>query len=60
MSRFCFLSESGRYEYFIEYEKKYGDLKLLLYYDEPHQWHSVYKTSKVINSDGHDVAVNIL
>ncbi|KAG5677803.1 hypothetical protein PVAND_007531 [Polypedilum vanderplanki] len=46
VSRFCFLSESGRYEYLIEYEKKYGDLQLLLYYDEPHQWHSVYKTAK--------------
>lgn len=46
MSRFCFLSGQGRYEYFIEYEKKIGDVQLLLYYDEPHQWHSVYKTSK--------------
>lgn len=46
MSRFCFLSEEGRYEYFIEYDRKYGDIQLLLYYDEPHQWHSVYKTSK--------------
>jgi hypothetical protein len=40
------LSGQGRYEYFIEYEKKIGDVQLLLYYDEPHQWHSVYKTSK--------------
>jgi hypothetical protein len=46
VSRFCFLSGKGRYEYFIEYEKKIGDVQLLLYYDEPHQWHSVYKTSK--------------
>lgn len=46
MSRFCFLSHEGRYEYFIEYDRKYGDIQLLLYYDEPHQWHSVYKTSK--------------
>lgn len=46
MSRFCFLSEEGRYEYFIEYDRKFGDIQLLLYYDEPHQWHSVYKTSK--------------
>lgn len=46
MSRFCFLSGQGRYEYFIEYEKTIGDVQLLLYYDEPHQWHSVYKTSK--------------
>ncbi|CRL08386.1 CLUMA_CG021397, isoform A [Clunio marinus] len=46
LSRFCFLSEAGRYEYFIEYDRKYGDLQLLLYYDEPHQWPSVYKTSK--------------
>lgn len=47
MSRFCFKSESGRYEYFIEYEQKFGELQLLLYYDEPQQWNSVYKTSKV-------------
>lgn len=40
------MSEEGRYEYFIEYDRKYGDIQLLLYYDEPHQWHSVYKTSK--------------
>jgi hypothetical protein len=46
VSRFCFLSEHGRYEYFIEYDKRQGDIQLLLYYDEPHQWHSVYKTSK--------------
>lgn len=46
VSRFCFLSEEGRYEYFIEYDRKYSDIQLLLYYDEPHQWHSVYKTSK--------------
>lgn len=46
MSRFCFLSGQGRYEYFIEYEKKIGDVQLLLYYDEPHQWHSVYKSGK--------------
>lgn len=46
MSRFCFLSEEGRYEYFIEYDRKFGDIQLLLYYDEPHQWPSVYKTSK--------------
>lgn len=46
VSRFCFLSEEGRYEYFIEYDRKLGDVQLLLYYDEPHQWHSVYKSSK--------------
>lgn len=47
VSRFCFLSEFGRYEYYIEYERKYGDLQLLLYYDEPNQWHAIYKTGKV-------------
>lgn len=46
VSRFCFLSEEGRYEYFIEYDRKFGDIQLLLYYDEPHQWHSVYPSSK--------------
>lgn len=50
MSRFCFLSDEGRYEYFIEYDRKYGDLQLLLYYDEPHQWHAVYKTTKSCRS----------
>lgn len=46
MSRFCFLSDEGRYEYFIEYDRKFGDIQLLLYYDEPEQWHAVYKTQK--------------
>lgn len=40
------MSEQGRYEYFIEYDRKLGDVQLLLYFDEPHQWHSAYKSSK--------------
>lgn len=48
MARFCFLSGRGRYEYHIEFEKRYGEPKLLLYYDDDTQWPSVYKSSKVI------------
>ncbi|XP_035903507.1 transmembrane protein 145-like [Anopheles stephensi] len=46
LARFCFLSGKGRYEYLIEYEKKLGELKLLLYYDDRTQWPAVYKTDK--------------
>ncbi|XP_058065415.1 transmembrane protein 145-like [Anopheles bellator] len=46
LARFCFLSGKGKYEYLIEYEKKLGELKLLLYYDDQTQWPAVYKTDK--------------
>lgn len=46
VARFCFLSGRGRYEYLIEYEKRLGTPKLLLYYDDESQWPSVYKTDK--------------
>ncbi|XP_019556690.2 transmembrane protein 145-like [Aedes albopictus] len=46
LARFCFLSNHGRYQYEIEYEKRYGDLKLLLYYDDKTQWPAVYKTDR--------------
>ncbi|XP_038114011.1 transmembrane protein 145 [Culex quinquefasciatus] len=46
LARFCFLSYHGRYQYEIEYEKRYGEVKLLLYYDDKKQWPAVYKTDK--------------
>jgi hypothetical protein len=46
LARFCFISGRGRYEYLIEYEKRYGDLQLLLYYDDDSQWPAIYKTGK--------------
>ncbi|XP_035794114.1 uncharacterized protein LOC118467576 [Anopheles albimanus] len=46
LARFCFLSGKGKYEYLIEYEKKLGELKLLLYYDDKSQWPAIYKTDK--------------
>lgn len=46
LARFCFLSGRGRYEYEIEYERRFGELQLLLYYDDKTQWPSVYKTGK--------------
>ncbi|XP_059608160.1 transmembrane protein 145-like [Phlebotomus argentipes] len=46
VARFCFISGRGRYEYQIEFERKYGEPSLLLYYDEKTQWPAVYKTDK--------------
>lgn len=46
LARFCFLSGHGRYEYIIEYERRYGELQLLLYYDDKSQWPAVYKSGK--------------
>uniref|UniRef100_A0A182NPE1 Uncharacterized protein n=1 Tax=Anopheles dirus TaxID=7168 RepID=A0A182NPE1_9DIPT len=46
LARFCFLSGKGKYEYLIEYERKLGELKLLLYYDDRTQWPAIYKTDK--------------
>lgn len=49
LARFCFISGRGRYEYEIEFDRRYGDdLKLLLYYDDKSQWPSVYKSDKVL------------
>ncbi|KAF2363818.1 Intimal thickness related receptor IRP [Trinorchestia longiramus] len=47
LTRFCFLSNEGKFTFDLEYEME-GNThqKLLLYYDEPHQWDAVYKTDK--------------
>lgn len=47
LSRFCFISGRGRFEYLIEFERRYGEPQLLLYYDDVSQWPSVYKTKTV-------------
>lgn len=47
LSRFCFISGRGRFEYLIEFERRYGEPQLLLYYDDVSQWPSVYKTPLV-------------
>lgn len=49
MARFCFISGRGRYEYDIEFDRKYGEPSLLLYFDDLSQWPAVYKTGKVSN-----------
>ncbi|GFY37018.1 transmembrane protein 145, partial [Trichonephila inaurata madagascariensis] len=46
LTRFCFLSELGVFEYDIEYPKEYRTQNILLYYDERNQWPAVYKTNK--------------
>ena len=47
LARFCFLSEHGEFEYYIEYNERQGEPNLLLYYDDGDQWPAVYKTYKV-------------
>ncbi|XP_025018204.1 transmembrane protein 145 isoform X2 [Tetranychus urticae] len=44
LTRFCFLSKSGRFNYEITYPYDYQVQNLLLYYDSRRQWPSVYKT----------------
>ncbi|XP_045770130.1 uncharacterized protein LOC123870766 [Maniola jurtina] len=46
LSRFCFLSLDGQFEYLIEFERDIGTPNLLLYYDEESQWPSVYHSTK--------------
>ncbi|XP_037875212.1 uncharacterized protein LOC105842284 [Bombyx mori] len=46
LSRFCFLSLDGQFEYLIEYNKDMGIPNLLLYYDDQNQWPSVYHSTK--------------
>ncbi|XP_073978128.1 transmembrane protein 145-like isoform X2 [Rhodnius prolixus] len=46
IARFCFLSEEGQFEYYIEYDKSFAPQNLLLYYDSEQQWPAVYKSNK--------------
>ncbi|CAG0884590.1 unnamed protein product [Darwinula stevensoni] len=46
LTRFCFLSEDGKFEFEIEYPLEYAVESLLLYYDSPDQWPAVYKSGK--------------
>ncbi|XP_015433756.1 PREDICTED: transmembrane protein 145-like [Dufourea novaeangliae] len=46
LARFCFLTEQGTFRYEFELGGEEKDLKLLLYYDAPDQWPSVYPSNK--------------
>ncbi|KAL5019946.1 hypothetical protein ScPMuIL_002838 [Solemya velum] len=46
LSRFCWLSMKGTLDYHFEVPEEYGGTKILLYYDTPGQWFSVYQTEK--------------
>ncbi|XP_076457375.1 transmembrane protein 145-like [Babylonia areolata] len=50
VARFCFLSKLGALEYSFLYPVNYGTQEILLYYDEPGQWESVYKSQKNCSS----------
>jgi len=42
LSRFCFMSQLGKFEYDVTYDASYGVLNLDLYYDTASQWARVY------------------
>ncbi len=42
VSRFCFLSVHGKFEYEVQYESKFGVQNLNLYNDGPSVWQRVY------------------
>ncbi|KAG7197387.1 hypothetical protein KM043_018493 [Ampulex compressa] len=46
LARFCFSTEEGTFQYQFILGGQEENLKLLLYYDSPHQWPSVYATNK--------------
>ncbi|XP_076659282.1 transmembrane protein 145 [Halictus rubicundus] len=46
LARFCFLTDQGTFRYDFELSGEEKELKLLLYYDAPDQWPSVYPSNK--------------
>ncbi|XP_048775733.2 transmembrane protein 145-like [Ostrea edulis] len=46
LSRFCYMSKSGKLEYVIQFPKSYERQHLLFYYDRPTIWENVYPSSK--------------
>ncbi|CAL1534665.1 unnamed protein product [Lymnaea stagnalis] len=46
LTRFCFLTQQGTLSYEFKYPVEYGAQDLLLYYDTPGQWDSVYLRGK--------------
>ncbi|XP_031775362.1 transmembrane protein 145 [Apis florea] len=46
LARFCFLTEQGIFRYKFELGGREEDLKILLYYDAPDQWPSIYPSNK--------------
>ncbi|XP_046979974.1 transmembrane protein 145-like isoform X1 [Schistocerca americana] len=59
VSRFCFLSDKGVFQYTIEYDKEYAVQNLLLYYDTPDQWPSVYRQDKEQTCEERESYLNV-
>ena len=47
LSRFCFLSNHGKFTYDVRYEASYGVQNIDLYYDTESQWSRVYGDNAV-------------
>lgn len=46
LARFCFLTEQGTFRYEFDLGGGENHLNILLYYDAPDQWPSIYPTNK--------------
>lgn len=46
LTRFCFLSKDGIFEYNVSYPREYAAQSLYLYFDARSQWPAVYKQNK--------------
>ncbi|XP_012944054.1 transmembrane protein 145 [Aplysia californica] len=46
LTRFCFLTQQGSLSYDFKYPVGYGTQEILMYYDDPGQWDSIYKRGK--------------
>ena len=42
VTRFCFLSSYGKFEYDVQYDVSYGVQNIDLYYDTEEQWYRAY------------------
>ncbi|KAJ6223065.1 hypothetical protein RDWZM_001610 [Blomia tropicalis] len=57
LTRFCFLSREGIFEYNVSYPQEYSPQNLLLYFDAKSQWPAVYKQNKTCK-EKHSVLID--
>ncbi|KAH0631680.1 hypothetical protein JD844_006130 [Phrynosoma platyrhinos] len=54
LTRFCFLSDYGRLDFQFRYPEAKCCQNILLYFDDPSQWPSVYKKGNKVSLDRAD------
>uniref|UniRef100_A0A915KNC2 GPR180/TMEM145 transmembrane domain-containing protein n=1 Tax=Romanomermis culicivorax TaxID=13658 RepID=A0A915KNC2_ROMCU len=55
LTRFCMLSEVGELKFEVTYPKNFAVQNILLYYDDPGQWPSVYRRNKVLSIQNNQI-----